>query len=78
MAEIPAAEFDGHDFDAREVVQRYGNMPLTELQQGLQEHYKATRQELVELTVEGMKAVRNVMATGKAAWPTAWWVTGER
>eukprot|EP00406_Dinophysis_acuminata_P006390 CAMPEP_0179232170 /NCGR_PEP_ID=MMETSP0797-20121207/11722_1 /TAXON_ID=47934 /ORGANISM="Dinophysis acuminata, Strain DAEP01" /LENGTH=813 /DNA_ID=CAMNT_0020939283 /DNA_START=1 /DNA_END=2442 /DNA_ORIENTATION=- len=53
MDEIPASEFDGRDFDAREVVQRYRKrVPLPQLQKGLQAHHTATRQELVELINE--------------------------
>eukprot|EP00927_Polykrikos_kofoidii_P043495 TRINITY_DN37563_c2_g2_i1.p1 TRINITY_DN37563_c2_g2~~TRINITY_DN37563_c2_g2_i1.p1 ORF type:complete len:897 (-),score=192.13 TRINITY_DN37563_c2_g2_i1:72-2660(-) len=50
MDEIPAAEFDGRDFDAGEVVQRYRRrVPLPQLQKSLRAHYAATRQEVVEL-----------------------------
>ncbi|CAK0814746.1 unnamed protein product [Prorocentrum cordatum] len=53
MEEIPASEFDGRDFDAREVVQRYRKrVPLPQLQKGLRAHHAATRQELVELINE--------------------------
>jgi len=51
--EIPAFEFDGRTFDAREVVQRYRKRwPLKELQQGLSKHHEDTRKELVELINE--------------------------
>lgn len=53
MDEIPSSEFEGRDFDARELIQRYRKrLPLSQLQKGLRAHHTATRQELIELINE--------------------------
>mmetsp|Transcript_43172 Transcript_43172/g.94124 ORF Transcript_43172/g.94124 Transcript_43172/m.94124 type:complete len:810 (-) Transcript_43172:148-2577(-) len=53
MDEIPASEFSGRDFAARELLQRYRKrVPLPQLRKCLQAHHEATHQELVELINE--------------------------
>jgi len=53
MDEIGPAEFNGHEFDAKDFVQRFRRrLPLNQLQKALQSHHGATRQELVELINE--------------------------
>lgn len=53
MDEIPASDFDGSAFDAREFVQRYRKrLPLSQLQKGLRSHQASTKQELIDLINE--------------------------
>lgn len=53
MDEVATAEFEGRDFDARELVMKYRRrMPLSQLQKSLSSHKTAIRQELIELINE--------------------------